>query len=112
MSTGSLARVPHSGTANCTSDNPSASVRAKCPTSISMMAIATASPLRLRALSALPMALLLQRVGDFARHVALVVAGQHGVGLEHARRIEHALGHHALTLAEQIGQNAAIRDRQ
>ena len=57
------------------------------------------------------MALLLQRIGDFARHVGLVVTGQHGVGLEHARRIEHALDH-ALTLAEQIGQNASIRDRQ
>ena len=32
----------------------------------------------------LPVALLLQRVDDFLRHVALVVLGEHGVGLERA----------------------------
>ena len=59
----------------------------------------------------LPVSLLLETVGDLARHVILVVLGEHAVGLEGAGLIERAFGHHALPFAEQIGQQALIRDR-
>ena len=58
-----------------------------------------------------PVALLLQRVGDFLRHVVLVVLGQHGVGLEPAAGLERAFGDHALPFAEQVRQDALIADR-
>ena len=58
------------------------------------------------------MALLLQRVGDFLRHVGLVMLGKHGVSLEHTGGIERALGDDALPFAEQIRQDALIGDRQ
>ena len=59
----------------------------------------------------LPVPLLLEAVGDLARHVVLVVLGEHAVGLEGAGLVERAFGHHALPFAEQIGQQALIRDR-
>src|SRR5919107_707871 len=61
-----------------------------------------------RLLLALPVTLLLQRVGDLAWHVGLVVLGQHRVGLEHARPIKHAFGDHALSFPEQVRQEAPV----
>ncbi len=66
----------------------------------------------LLAVIVLPVALLLQGIGDVLRHVGLVVLGEHGVGAEHARRIERAFGDDALPLAEQIRQDALVGDRQ
>lgn len=60
----------------------------------------------------LPQTLVLQPVGNFLRHVVLVVFGKHAVGHETVGRgIEHAFGHHALPFAEEIGQDAGIADR-
>ncbi len=56
------------------------------------------------------MALLLQRVGDLARHIGLVMLGEHGIGAEPARPLEHAFGDNALPFAEEIGQQAGIAD--
>src|SRR5215217_1094910 len=109
MRTGSLVRVPHSGTANWTSDRPSASAKAKCPASVSTSAPSSLG-LLLRGRGALPMALLFQGIGNLARHVGLVVAGQHGVGLEHARGVQHAFRHDPLTLAEEVRQDAHVTD--
>jgi predicted hotdog family 3-hydroxylacyl-ACP dehydratase len=53
----------------------------------------------------------LQGVGDLRRHVGLVMLGQHLLGIEHAVVADAALGHHALTLAEQVGQDAGVADR-
>ncbi len=50
----------------------------------------------------------LQRLGDFGRHVVLVVLGQHLARGEDAVGAERALGDHALAFAEQVGQQAAI----
>src|SRR5688572_32849361 len=105
MRTGSLVRVPQSGTANWTSDTPNASARAKCPASVST---SPPSPpgLLLRGRGALPMALLLQGIGNLARHVGFVVAGQHGIGLEQARGVQHPFRHYPLTLAKEVRQDA------
>ena len=67
---------------------------------------------RLGAVVVLPVALLLQRVGDILGHVGLVMLGQHGIGLEHAGGIERAFGDDALPFAEQVGQNSLVGDRQ
>src|SRR3954447_26933017 len=56
----------------------------------------------------LPMALLLQAVGDLLRHVGLVVLGQHAIGTKSAGRIEGAFGNDPLSLAEQVGQQALV----
>ena len=66
----------------------------------------------LGAVIVLPVALLLQGVGDLLRHVGLVMLGQHGVGLEHAGGIERAFGDDALPFAEQVRQNSLVGDRQ
>ena len=58
--------------------------------------------------SFLPAPLFLQRVDDFARHIALVVLGEDRVGAHLAGRREHAFGDHALTLAEQVRQETLI----
>src|SRR4051794_6142063 len=60
----------------------------------------------------LPVALLLQRVGDVLGHVGFIMLGEHGVGLEHAGAIERAFGDHALAFAEQIGENSLVGHRQ
>src|SRR5699024_7872087 len=59
----------------------------------------------------LPEALLLERLGDLGRHVVLVVLGEHAVGTENPTRFEFALGHHALALAEEVREDAAIAHR-
>ena len=59
----------------------------------------------------LPAAGLFQGVDDFLRHVALVMLGEHGVGIEDAARLELAFGHHALPFAEQVGHDALIAHR-
>ena len=62
---------------------------------------------RLRAF--LPVAGLLQRVGDLGRHVVLVVLGEHLGRAKPPSAAERALRDHALAFAEQVGQHA--RDR-
>src|SRR6201993_5235351 len=59
----------------------------------------------------LPVALLLQSVGDVLRHIGLVVLGEHAVGSKCTGRIESAFGDHALPFAEKIRQQALIGDR-
>src|SRR6516225_8172743 len=59
----------------------------------------------------LPVALLLQSIGDVLRHVGLVVLGEHAVGPKCTSRIEGAFGDHALPFAEKIRQQALIGDR-
>src|SRR5262245_23794906 len=56
----------------------------------------------------LPDALLLERLGDFGGHVGLVMLGEHGIGQKASRGIERALGDDALSLAEEVRQNARI----
>ena len=56
---------------------------------------------------ALPVALTPQGIGDLARHVVLVVLGEHRVGPEEAGRFEDAFGDDALPFPEQVGQQAA-----
>src|SRR4029079_8072098 len=56
----------------------------------------------------LPVALLLQRIGDFFRHVGLVVLGEHIVGFEGPLAVERTLGHDALPLAKEVRQQALI----
>src|SRR5260370_31323681 len=64
------------------------------------------------ALPFLPAALRLERLHDFARHVALVVLGENGLGAQLTGRFQHALRDHALTLAEEVRQQALISDRK
>src|ERR1700724_1742964 len=59
----------------------------------------------------LPVARAFQGVGDLLGHVVLVVLGEHAIGLERAGWPDHPFGDHALSLAEQIRQEALIGDR-
>src|SRR5258708_22829357 len=59
----------------------------------------------------LPVARPFQCVGDLLGHVVLVMLGEHAIGLERTRWLDHPFGDHALPLAEQIGQDALIGDR-
>ena len=52
----------------------------------------------------------LERLDDLARHIALVVLGEDRIGAHLVGRLQHALGDHALTLAEQVRQEALIGD--
>src|SRR5450631_856465 len=79
----------------------------------------TMSPCSLRALFGgdrvrrrrlLPVALLLQRLDDFPRHVVLVMLGEHGIGLEQAIRLDMALGDDALPLTKQVGHDSPVVD--
>ena len=49
-----------------------------------------------------------KRFDHLARHVALVMLGENGLGAQLAGRLEHAFGDHALPLAEQVRQQALI----
>ena len=90
---------------------PSARTRAKWPSS-AIIALPIASRCRRGVRAFLPDALLLQRLDHFARHVALVVLGEHGVGGEAPSAADHALGDDALPFAEEVGKDAAIGDRR
>jgi hypothetical protein len=57
---------------------------------------------------ALPMALFFQAVGDFPWHVILVMLGKNAIGPEASVFKQHALGDHALSFPEEIGQQAAV----
>src|SRR5947209_7525078 len=59
----------------------------------------------------LPVALLLQRVSHFLRHVGFVVLGQNAVCAKSALRIKGAFGNYALAFPEQIRKQALIDDR-
>ena len=53
---------------------------------------------------------LLQRLGDFRRHVIFIMLGQHRVGQEDIALNQLAVGDDALSLPEQIRQYAFIVD--
>jgi hypothetical protein len=53
----------------------------------------------------------LDRVGGLGRHVVLVVLGQHFLRAEDAVAFELALRDHAFAFLEQVGQDAAVFDR-
>src|SRR5215213_5590649 len=59
----------------------------------------------------LPDTLLFQRVGDLARHLGLIMLGQHRVGPERPGGLQHAIRHHALPLPEQVRQKALVAHR-
>ena len=58
-----------------------------------------------------PAPLRLQRVDHFLGHVALVMLGEHRIGVERAIGGERAFGHHPLPLAEEVGKDAGEGDR-
>src|SRR5262249_32842429 len=66
---------------------------------------------RLTTIIVLPMAGALESVGNFLRHIGLVMFGENRIGFERAASIEYAFGHHTLTFAEQIWQRALVTDR-
>src|SRR4051794_35517356 len=59
----------------------------------------------------LPVSLLFQGFDHLARHVILIVPGEHGLGPERAARLDMSLGDHALPFAEQIRHDAYVADR-
>ena len=59
-----------------------------------------------------PLAARLQGLGDFRGHVFLVMLGQDLIRLEAAVGLQAAFHHHALALAEEVGQHALIGDGQ
>ncbi|SSI74805.1 Uncharacterised protein [Acinetobacter baumannii] len=64
----------------------------------------------LAVLVVLQLAAVLERLGDFRRHVVLVVLGQHFIGHQHAVAAQLAEGDDALPLAEQVGKDAMVGD--
>src|SRR5262245_15203478 len=97
-------REAASPSAPCIRLSASASAAANAPSSAIMRA-----PRKLRVGSfAFPLAPLLQRFGDFARHVGLVVLGEDAFGLERLARNPGAFGDDALAFAEEIGKHAVI----
>ena len=92
-----------------------ARTRAKWPNSVimAMRSVVAAGPGLLPALGRRPpVAARLQGLGDFRRHVFLVMLGQDLERREAAVGLQAAFDHHALALAEEIGQHAAIGDGQ
>src|ERR1041385_4113062 len=61
--------------------------------------------------SLLPVSLLFQGFDHLARHVILIMPGEHGFGLERAAGLDVSLGDDALPLAEQVGHDAYVADR-
>src|ERR1700730_4967297 len=59
----------------------------------------------------LPVSLLLQGFDHLARHVILVMLGEHGVGHKGAPRLDASLGDDALPFAKQVGHDAVVADR-
>ena len=57
------------------------------------------------------MPLLLQGVGDFLGHVALIMLSEHIVGIEYAGVVERPFRHDPLPFAEQVRQDALKGDR-
>src|SRR5258706_7771389 len=102
ISRASLVCAPHIGKTAWTNATTSASTSAKCPNSTIMMWPSWRGRT--------PLAVFLQRGGDFGGHVFLVMLGQHIAGGETAIGAERAFHHHALTFAEKIGQDAPIDD--
>src|SRR5260370_9449775 len=58
----------------------------------------------------LPVSLLLQGFDHLARHVILVMLGEHGVRHKGASRLDASLGDHALPFAKQVGHDAVVAD--
>ena len=99
--------APTSGTVAWTQRHDSASTRAKWPSSTIIGSSTVAASLA-GCHCAGPF---FSAVGDFGRHVVLVVLGEHGRGDEGAVGVAAAFDHHALALAEQVGQRAGDRSR-
>src|SRR4051812_30545388 len=59
----------------------------------------------------LPVSLFLQGFDHLAWHVILIMLGEHGLGPERAARLDMPLGYHALPLAEQVGHDPHVADR-
>src|SRR5436309_12342554 len=55
---------------------------------------------------ALPVSLLLERVGHLFRHVRFIVLGEHIVGLERAAGLERAFGDNPLPFAEEVREDS------
>ena len=53
-------------------------------------------------------AALFQGIGDFGRHVVLIVFCQNGIGSETAGGAEFSLSNNALSFPKQVGKNAGI----
>src|SRR5476649_2264837 len=85
ISRASLVWAPHIGKTAWTNAITSASTSAKCPNSTIMRWPSWRGRV--------PLAVLLQRGGDFGGHVFLVMLGQHIVGGETAVRAERAFHH-------------------
>src|SRR5947209_12475970 len=75
----------------------------------SLGALPDRAPIRRRGL--LPVSLFLQGLDDLARHVVLVMLGQHRVGDEGAAGIDMAFGDHPLAFAEQVRHDTLVADR-
>src|SRR5262245_1071994 len=99
-------RAPQAGSAICTSATARARTTAKCPISMIMASLLGT----VLGLGVLPQALLLQSLLDLGGHVPLVVLGEHTVGDEAAGGIELTFRHHALALAEEVGEYAGVAD--
>src|SRR6185437_12923762 len=102
--------VPWTGSAQARARAPARSVR--LPRSLQRSRLARGLDISSLAVVVLPVALLLQGISDFLRHVGLVVLGEHGIRLEYAGTVERTLGNHALPFTEQIRQNAFVGDRK
>src|SRR6516164_11789158 len=59
----------------------------------------------------LPVSALLQGVDDLARHVILIVLGEHARGSEDAVRAQLSFGNGPLPLAKKVGKQPLIDDR-
>ena len=53
-----------------------------------------------------------QRIGNLRWHVFLIMLGKHGIGDKLAVVIQSTVSDDALPLAKQVGQDAAIDDRE
>src|SRR5262249_62343878 len=52
-----------------------------------------------------------ESVGNFLRHIGLVMFGENRISFERAAGIEYAFGHYTLTFAEQIRQRPLVTHR-
>src|SRR5688572_13833886 len=92
-----------------------ARISAKCPSSAAMtneflMSARLRGSRRWRRRGCLLLVLLAQALRHFGRHIVSVVFRQHFVRDEHAVAVQLAARDHALPVAKQIGQHAAVAD--
>src|SRR5689334_8045757 len=94
--------APTSGSMPCTSATASARMRAYCPNS------GTTS---LLPATFLPAPRLLQRLGDFRRHIILIVLRQHLARGEYTVVAPSPFSDHALSFAKEIRNDATVGHR-